>query len=492
MSFFQTIARLFMSSDNSPLSTDEPVSPTDVSPRNPVSYEQESNRGDPEENQTGIVNEATSSHSCDVKTCTRNHSKDEVESDFLSEDDYSFAPNENPYHDIETWIKTKCSEMDTVLEYVNEGKDMYINAVFQSWKTLVTQLCMIRLAMNSQNIIVVLDVNIKQAETFIFRWIMLRKQLLDEMDIEVPMIKYAGDAKFVPFTEECNIILCLRNCSQVNKIWTKYDENKHAGFCLLHDEYHMIHRANEKTSKYVKTIGEMMENADLCINISATHQDAIYDKVSKFGIDRANSSQFFMINPPHDHHGIEHNQWELSTPDTWAVNKSASGIGKIDPYFDSIYDQMFGMSGQDRQKRRVVYYRLSGKKIHNYPIISLYTPADTNVDQNVVFDYVRAKNYPCTVVITYNSEEIRLSIPDIYDDSIDFPILSRVCKKGETIGMSYSTINCRLTDDDYYVLPGSTSIQNILYWIYTKMQEGLPVFNIMIIAHDMAKQGQSF
>jgi hypothetical protein len=80
----------------------------------------------------------------------------------------------------------------------------------------------------------------------------------------------------------------------------------------------------------------------------------------------------------------------------------------------------------------------------------------------------------------------------ITDNYIDFPVLTRIKRNGETVGISHTKKRCMKGAGNYFIIPGDINVQNIQYWISTRMQVGLRVCNIMIISSELAKQGQSF
>jgi hypothetical protein len=390
------------------------------------------------------------------------------------------------------WIvNIKFSQMKKVLEYIDQDCDLYIYSAFQTSKTLVQQLIACYLLQVDHNVIIVMDINIKQAETFLFRWVILKAEIKKELNIDIPMIYYMGDYSKSKnadiFPGNSNIILCLRS-KQIKKLLDILPDD--IPYDVINDEYHMLHRSSD-TTQYVKYITTLMSGSSQNINITATFHDAIYDKTSKFDLDLAKSYQFLTLDPPTDHHGIYMKQWEIDTPDDWATKKEKIGIMSIDPYFDKIYDKLLNMSDIDR-KNKVISFN-NGIKLLNYPTICLFTGAIEIADQNTVFSHVLQKKYPNTVILTYNSGINRLFLPDFYEQTISIPVLNRILDKNKfTIGMSYKDRVCIL-DDGYYLIDHGIVIQNIMQFIYDMINvNGLRVNNIFIITGDLGKQGQSF
>jgi hypothetical protein len=78
-----------------------------------------------------------------------NESSDEnsvEENEDSSDEEQEFEDEEDIYDKLDKFIISKCFEMSKVIKYIDQDCDIYMRAVFQSWKTLIMQLITARCA----------------------------------------------------------------------------------------------------------------------------------------------------------------------------------------------------------------------------------------------------------------------------------------------------------------------------------------------------------
>ncbi len=440
-----------------------------------------------------------------------NDLKTSVESDNDESDDEDFDKDKiQIYNDIygdplNVWMIKKCPEIIKILEgYYSDDTNFFIHSSYQTWKSLIIQLIAIRYACDGHQVLIILDASTHQAETFLLRWIELRASIINEIqnladDIPIPL--FTGDLPTNPTREKfpkinTSVMVALRNGPSLKKVRALKDEinGEERIMLIMNDESHMI----EKTEKsdYIKIFNEMIEEDDsiLQFNVSATQQYALYS--DKSNAKDLNCHSFYSINPPSDHHGLESVNWITNdTPNNWESLKTTDDtINSIDPTFDKHYKPLLKISKKQAQER-VIYDKRDkshNNRILNYPYNCLYTVCTKIEQMNTVFDHVKTKYGKRTAVITYNSDQIKMYIPNINSDTITFQSIERISKNNKIIGVRRKFETVQVDRNGNFNISSKVNIQDVYTFLCDTILHGKYIQNIFTIAGPKAKQGQSY